>query len=728
MKKWLTKGNSTFIKYILSYIIVLGVSFIGFTCVFQYKIKEEYVNNLNTQNITSINNIASLIGSSITEINQTQSILERNTNLILTRYSEDQMIHYNALRDLKNQLAGNILISDILYINLLEDTVISTDNLVKYMDGSYYIHIDREAIRIPVDDLTSSVEGKYTILKAKKRNLILYSPAHNSTRYSFIFLINELELKKLMQIDNDMYSIMLTDLDNNPIYGINQEKLEPYLSELKEYEHGIYELEDGPIAYIAPSFNNLFKITAISERELLLNTVDMVFKGTYLIFAIIAILSIILIVISMKMTYGPLYKLTKKLTLGANTQCNCIEQIHEVIIDAKAKNQELQGKINDYRVVMQRSILDNIVLESNSKSITQDIAQIDNFFNPNFNNSFFVVKVLFMRHKLDVNDIKEYITLGLSSDSACIPLETTSDYSVLLINYTGTEQDKEDVIRLFFEDFYNETGCYAAISNSSSNPMDIPSLYEKALVTSECFSKNPVETYDKVGNMVSQRTTLSYPYKRLESFTNDLGKLDFENAHKTLHELFQIINENNNPEFFIRSLLLDILTLIINLMSKSNIKFEKFNDIYFETLYFCRSHKYGETSDCILNNIHSLLSIFESEMASMTIQISQIRQFIMNNYQNSEFSITLLAEHFNVSIAYMSYLFKKKTDSNLSDYVWELRLEKAKELLTNTTKSIDEISIEVGYLNPSSFRRKFKQTTNISPSQFRQTEGRLASN
>lgn len=67
----------------------------------------------------------------------------------------------------------------------------------------------------------------------------------------------------------------------------------------------------------------------------------------------------------------------------------------------------------------------------------------------------------------------------------------------------------------------------------------------------------------------------------------------------------------------------------------------------------------------------------------------------------------------------MSYLFKKELNQNFSDFLWNLRLEKAKELLLTTDLPIDVVSLSVGYLNASSFRRKFKQAIGVSPSQFR---------
>ena len=63
---------------------------------------------------------------------------------------------------------------------------------------------------------------------------------------------------------------------------------------------------------------------------------------------------------------------------------------------------------------------------------------------------------------------------------------------------------------------------------------------------------------------------------------------------------------------------------------------------------------------------------------------------------------------------------KKEVNQNFTDYLWKLRLDKAKELLRDTEQSIDEISEAVGYLNTSSFRRKFKQDTGLTPSQYRE--------
>ena len=58
---------------------------------------------------------------------------------------------------------------------------------------------------------------------------------------------------------------------------------------------------------------------------------------------------------------------------------------------------------------------------------------------------------------------------------------------------------------------------------------------------------------------------------------------------------------------------------------------------------------------------------------------------------------------------YLSQLFKKQMNTTLHDYIADLRIKKAKQLLEVTTMPIDMIAEEVGYYNTSSFIRRFKQ-------------------
>ncbi len=83
-------------------------------------------------------------------------------------------------------------------------------------------------------------------------------------------------------------------------------------------------------------------------------------------------------------------------------------------------------------------------------------------------------------------------------------------------------------------------------------------------------------------------------------------------------------------------------------------------------------------------------------------------------------NLDLLAEQIHFSPEYLSRYFKKKTGKNLSVYIMELRMDKAKQLLKQTNLPISEICYMCGYYSISNFRKYFNKAYGISPSKYRQ--------
>ncbi len=63
--------------------------------------------------------------------------------------------------------------------------------------------------------------------------------------------------------------------------------------------------------------------------------------------------------------------------------------------------------------------------------------------------------------------------------------------------------------------------------------------------------------------------------------------------------------------------------------------------------------------------------------------------------------------------------FKSATGLRPTEYVQNLRIEKAKELLQTTRRSVEHIALSVGYRDVTAFRRLFKRDTGLSPADFR---------
>lgn len=103
---------------------------------------------------------------------------------------------------------------------------------------------------------------------------------------------------------------------------------------------------------------------------------------------------------------------------------------------------------------------------------------------------------------------------------------------------------------------------------------------------------------------------------------------------------------------------------------------------------------------------------------SSTLNIQSILSYVHTHYSNVQFSLHALAQEYNVSVSYISQFFKENKGIGLLDYYTQLRMAKAKELLSTTDMNINAIAVSVGYFRPSSFSRRFKQLQGISPAEY----------
>ncbi len=79
------------------------------------------------------------------------------------------------------------------------------------------------------------------------------------------------------------------------------------------------------------------------------------------------------------------------------------------------------------------------------------------------------------------------------------------------------------------------------------------------------------------------------------------------------------------------------------------------------------------------------------------------------------------ADHVHLSPYYLSRLFKKETGKNFVDYVVELRMERAKELLLERELKMYHVAEKVGYHDTTYFSQLFKKHTGVSPADYRKS-------
>ncbi|MFP4978958.1 response regulator [Paenibacillus sp. CN-4] len=110
--------------------------------------------------------------------------------------------------------------------------------------------------------------------------------------------------------------------------------------------------------------------------------------------------------------------------------------------------------------------------------------------------------------------------------------------------------------------------------------------------------------------------------------------------------------------------------------------------------------------------------IRHSQSSHQTL-LREMEQYIKGHYHEEELNLAAIADHVHISPAYASTLFKKYKGMNFSEYLIQLRMDKAAELLSATDSKSYEVSEQVGYRNPQYFSVLFKKRFGKSPSEYR---------
>ena len=107
-----------------------------------------------------------------------------------------------------------------------------------------------------------------------------------------------------------------------------------------------------------------------------------------------------------------------------------------------------------------------------------------------------------------------------------------------------------------------------------------------------------------------------------------------------------------------------------------------------------------------------------SQDASKVGQVRPAVNYIEANY-GKPVTLATVAKAAHLSVSRMAHLFKQQMAMTIIEYLTQVRIERAKELLLTTDQTCTEICFAVGYNNQSYFTRTFKNLVGATPSHFR---------
>jgi two-component system response regulator YesN len=99
--------------------------------------------------------------------------------------------------------------------------------------------------------------------------------------------------------------------------------------------------------------------------------------------------------------------------------------------------------------------------------------------------------------------------------------------------------------------------------------------------------------------------------------------------------------------------------------------------------------------------------------------IRQAQDYIDRHYMDPSISLNGVAAQVNLSPCHFSAVFSQETSQTFKEYLTEIRIKKAKELLRTTTLKAFEICYQIGYNDPHYFSHVFRKNTGLTPGEFR---------
>lgn len=237
---------------------------------------------------------------------------------------------------------------------------------------------------------------------------------------------------------------------------------------------------------------------------------------------------------------------------------------------------------------------------------------------------------------------------------------------------------------------------------------------ESAVLDSDCLLECPKE-----GDMDIHAVDISRLDRKIISNFLHMGAVE-EVPHFINEYLENMGRKNVQSVIFLQYITMDIYFCIVAFLEEIGYGIEdvtkEYGDINEVVRKFTTLERVKEYFENILTGAIELRDSISQKKFSQILKKAKV--YMEENY-HQELSLNAVAAHVNVSPNYFSTIFSQEMGQTFSEYLTEIRMGKAKELLMTTSKKTSEIAYDVGYKDPHYFSFMFKKTQGCTAREYR---------
>lgn len=223
--------------------------------------------------------------------------------------------------------------------------------------------------------------------------------------------------------------------------------------------------------------------------------------------------------------------------------------------------------------------------------------------------------------------------------------------------------------------------------------------------------------------MLNYKQKFPYPKDMEIELNNFVRNGDGENALETFLKILNHIKTQGNTIHYneAQQIFIQLLTSIINTTYELGLELENIFQDANNNLYSILLQK---------EDIMSIANYFKDIIYKISKYINEAYKeknnrhvehimLILDNDCGNRVSLNTIAEQLHMNPSYISRLFKESTGKSFTEYLTNVRLEKSKKMLLETSLKVEEIGKKLGYNNSYYFIRLFKEYTGTTPGEYR---------
>lgn len=676
------------------------------------------------------------------------------TSFIDYRYSPTPNYLYitNLYNDLISYLQGFNQLGFTLGITKFTDNMVITPNgtysynyyLEELGINSSSLNIIKDSIHQP-RSLHTYVVPKSMMKYSPNKIILIHQPVGTSKLspiYFFIVLDTNSLLPEVRNEASGNFSIYTDELISPITHNLDIEgkDISEYISSLKTQKNINHLTIDSTVNYIHPStvIPNL-KYTYTTKAASLLPILIDILKTSLIPSLILFISGIWLAYKAAQSSYQPVRQLLKFVDSQKNIHLSMdydnidysgINELDYIQLNIKqiySMNDYLQNKLNNsflrlqedffrkviYNIANENFIKENLSMlklenfKENLNLILLDCEGVENLHKlfPTQNLSLLIYELISQFE----DNISHFFVLPLDKKKYCIISSNQSKEKLC-------ELCKYLIDKIVSNLSLDITACVS--SNYSLNQLSL-GLQELLMLNNYKYSNanNKILTSEYIQEI--KDVIYYYPIEIETCLINYICTNEF---NKSKNLLLDLLNKNLgdlqlNP-VNITNLKYSLITTFKRCLNNDGKTLNQFMKEYPEVIdKFIDSPIYALKEECItiFEKIFNYCNKDKFNLENSTA--SNIFMYIHENF-DKDISLTDIAKHFGLSESYISKLLKSSLDINFKAYVNKLKVNRAKELLSQGNYKVNEVATIIGCNNANTFIRIFKQYEGVSPGEY----------